>query len=313
MNRPNNREAERQHWLLQTLWQRGEAPDATDWLMPLRRAQPAAPSQAAGPTLQDGVQTYRTNAYVAAHAALAASFPTVAAVVGDEPLRLLARAYRQQHPPARGDLAWFGERLPDFIAASADLAELPWLADLARLDWALTQAEAAPDSRPDLATLALLAELDPQQLRLQLMAGTTLLHSRWPVVTIRQAHEGLDREPTDPDSAAADASPSADAARWQPVRAALAAGQGETALIWRQGWRACVAAVTPAEAALLRQLLAGASLAQALAEAMPGAITAAPAPGESAETPPFDFAVWLSGALQSGLLIGAARIHDRPG
>lgn len=281
------REAARQRWLLQTLWQRGPTAEAADWLVPLRRSGQGAASAQSGPSLQDGVSAYRGNACAAANATLAATFPTVAALVGDASLRLLARAYRQAEPPARGDLAWFGEQLPDFIAASTDLAELPWLADVARLDWALAQAEAAPDAEPDRASLALLAELDPAALRLRLAPGSALLESRWPVVTIWQAHQA-----PEPGSADASQAALADAdSRWALVRAALAGRRGETALVWRDGWRARVAAPAPAEAALIGALLSGASLGDAL----------------QAAGPALDFGAWLAGALQTGRLLGAQR------
>jgi hypothetical protein len=280
-DKATEREADRQRWLLQTLWQRGPAADAADWLVPLRRPGQGAASAESGPSLQDGVLAYRSNAYAAAGATLAATFPTVAALVGDESIKLLARAYRQAEPPARGDLAWFGARLPDFIAASTDLAELPWLADVARLDWALAQADAAPDAEPDRASLALLAEVDPAELSLRLAPGSVLIDSRWPVVMIWQAHQP-------PGQCPAEAPHDTDAI-WTPVRAALAAGRRETALVWREGWRARVAAPAPAEAALLGALLAGASLGDAL----------------QAAGPELDFGAWLVSALQTGLLLGA--------
>ena len=274
------REAARQRWLLQALWQRSPAADAADWLVPLRRAGQGGGSAGSGPSLQDGVSAYRSNAYAAVNATLAATFPTVAALVGNASLQWLARAYRQAEPPARGDLAWFGEKLPDFIAASTDLAELPWLADVARLDWTLAQAEAAPDAEPDPASLALLAEVDPAELRLQLAPGSALIDSRWPVVTIWQAHQAPDPCPTEAHGTDA---------IWAPVRAALAAGRSETALVWRDGWRARVAAPAPAEAALIGALLAGASLGDAL----------------QAVGPALDFGAWLASALQTRLLLGA--------
>jgi hypothetical protein len=257
------REAERQRWLLQALWQRGPLRNAADWLVPLR---PAAFDQA-------GVPAYRTNAYVAAERALSSSFPTVAALIGAEAMAPLAKAYRQAHPPARGDLAWLGEALPEFIATSADLAELPYLADVARLDWTLAQAEAAADAEPDHATLALLAELDPAEICLQLAPGAVLLVSAWPVVMLWQAHQ----TPAESD--------------WAPVRQALAERRAETALVWRQGWRMQAVALDAAQARLLGALLGGASLAAALAEA----------------GPELDFTAWLVAALRDGLLLAATR------
>ena len=72
-----------------------------------------------------------------------------------------------------------------------------------------------------------------------------------------------------------------DADRFAPVRAALAAGQGETAFVWRQGWRGDVAAVNDVDASFLRALTEGATLADALDR-----------------TPDLDFEAWLLQALR---------------
>lgn len=254
---PAEREARRQQLLLQALWRDAGAADLDSWL------HPASPSAARG------LAAYAANAAAGAERALRAQFPTVAALVGDEAFAAMARAYWLRHPPERGDLAWLGDRLPAFIESSPQLAGEPYLADTARLDALLDAAERAADGEPEPATLAELARHDPAVLRLELLPGTALLVSRWPVVAIHDAHR---RD---------------DAARFDTVREALAAGRGETALVCRDGWRARARAVAPAEARWTAALLDGATLDHALDAAGEG----------------FDFEAWLVEALREGRLV----------
>jgi len=253
------RERERQQALLRTLW-RDEAADALrGWL--------ATPPE----RFERGLLAYTANAGAAAERALGAAFPTVAQLVGEDSFGALARAFWQARPPLRGDLAQWGAELPAFIADSEQLAAEPYLADVARLDWAVHLAEGAPDVPATPQGLQHLAEADPSALQLRLRPGSALLASAFPVATIWQAHR------------------SHAAGRFEPVRAALAAGHGEQALVWRAGWRAAVCTLSDADAAFTAALLAGRSLGAAL-EAASG----------------FDFAAWLTVALQQGWLAGVA-------
>ena len=252
------REQQRQQLLLRTLWRRAadEALDA--WLRPLKPGLPA----------QRGLTAYRANAGVIVERALAASFPTVCALVGEESFAALARAYWHAHPPLRGDLAYAGEQLPEFIAASDSLADVPYLADVARLDAALEAAERAADAQWQADTLALLGSHDPAQLVVELTPATAVLASPYPIVTIREAHHAAGDDP------------------FAAAREALAAGRGEHALVWRAGLRAQALAVDEADAQWTRALLQGCSLAQAFEQALPT----------------FDFQRWLVAALRHGWL-----------
>lgn len=248
------REQARQQALLAAL----HARDGSAVLQPWAAARPAG--------VRRGLQAYQANAGAAAERALAASFPTVQALMGDESFATMARAFWHAHPPMRGDLACFGEGLPSFIAASDQLADVPYLPDVARLDWWLACAERARDEAPEPATLALLAEHEPAQLRITLLPGTAVLGSAFPVVSLWRAHQPGDEAVAHRDAA----------------RAALAAGQGEHAVVARAGWRAVATAVDAPTARWMGSLLRGQTLASALSDAGEG----------------FDVEVWLVQALQ---------------
>lgn len=258
-------EATRQRWLLRAL-RRADAPaDADAWL-----AGTAARWQA-------GLRAYQANAAATAQRALAAAYPTVALLMGEAPFFALAQALWQAAPPQRGDLAAWGDALPGFIANDAQLAGEPYLADLARLEWAVHRARQAADDDAPLAGLALLGTDDAAGLWLRLRAGHAVLDSLHPVHTLWAAHqaEGADR--------------------FADARAALARGQAEAVRVRRDGWVVVVEGVDAASAGFEADLLRGAALGNALDAAAPG----------------FDFEAWLIDSLRRGML--AAVTTDQAG
>lgn len=229
------------------------------------------------PTSSRGLNCYQSNAHAVAERALCAAYPVVTAILSADSMAQLARALWHTHPPQCGDLAQWGDKLADFIASSTQLAGLPWLPDVARLEWALHQADGAADTEPDLPSLALLTEEDPSQLVLCLASGMRVLHNTFAVVPVVLAH----KMPTE------DARTHALAQLghgWCPK-------QSEHALVWRLGHQPPSTRAAPrAEADFLGSLLAGEALLPAL---------------EACE---LDFSVWLPQAVQEGLVVGAASL-----
>jgi hypothetical protein len=261
---PAEAEATRQALLLAALWhEAGAAALAPQLRRPERGAR--------------GLAAYRANAGASAERALAAAYPVVQQLLGEESFGALARTLWLRHPPARGDLAQWGEALAEFVAADPALAEEPYLADVARLEWALHQAaSAADDEAPVQGFDGLQDEAAWSHLRFVARAGTALVISAHPIATIVQAHAPLP----------AGSPPTAD--RFAPVRAAFAAGTGEAVLVWRAGWAVRHAVLPAAEAAFTRALLAGTALLPAL----------------KACAADFDFESWLVAALRQGWLGG---------
>ena len=242
-----------------------------------REVQPAA---AAG-WLHDGergLPVYRANAGALAERALAAAFPTVLQLLGDESFAALARALWHTAPPARGDLAEWGAALPGYIADDEQLADEAYLADVARLEWAVHVAASAADAAGAPEGLHLLADHDPAALFVRLQAGGALLASAHPIVTLWHAHRSQGED------------------RFAAVRAAFAAGRGEQAWVRRRGWQVEVLALSEPTARFTGALLAGRSLGSALAEAGEA--------GEAGEG--FDFEPWLLAALRDGAIAAVA-------
>jgi hypothetical protein len=131
--------------------------------------------------------------------ALAATFPTVQAVVGAEFFRSLARAFVGRSLPTQPVLAEYGSGFPDFVAGHAAGRDLPYLADVARLDWALNLAfHARAGRRLAAADLAALPADRLPSLRLGLAPGTVLVASPYPLDRIWTASQpGAAADPVD--------------------------------------------------------------------------------------------------------------------
>jgi len=223
-------------------------------------------SPGAGPVLR-GIQAYQSNGHALAQRALAAAYPVVQQLVGAPSFADLARALWHAHPPVRGDVALWGATLPDFVRHSAQLQDVPYLADVAQAEWRLHACATAADATPEPASLQLLTTHAPDTVTLALVPGSCAICSQWPLASLLLAHR-------------------AGGPSLATVGAALRDGVAEDVVVWRQGWQPTLRQALVGEAAVLQALLSGATLAQALDAG-----------------PTLDFAHWLPLAVQSGLIL----------
>lgn len=133
---------------------------------------------------------YRHHVFHSLTAALAATFPTVQALVGADFFRQLARAFVADNLPTQPVLAEYGADLPAFIATWQPARDLPYLADVARLDWLLNLAYQAP-AQPglDAAQLAAIPANRLPSLSLSLAPGAAVLRSAYPIDRIWRASQ----------------------------------------------------------------------------------------------------------------------------
>lgn len=265
-------EAERQRGLLAVLWGHAHA------------VEPGLAGSVA--ERERGCVAYRANAAALAARVLTAAYPTVAQLLGGESLAALARAYWHRQPPQRGDMHSWGAGLPEAIQADPQLRGEAYLADVARLDWAVHCAGAAEDDEGPTLGLELLASSDPAQLLLRLRAGSAVLVSPHPIVEIWQAHQ--QPELGNPFQALDEAAGAVDE-RFAKARQALQEGQAQAAWITRVGGCAVQVLALHADAAhFTAAVLGGSTLEQALLQAGAG----------------FSFEAWLILTLRHRALAG---------
>lgn len=133
---------------------------------------------------------YRHHVFTTLTATLEAAFPVVCRLVDQRFFAYVADAFIKRHPPAGPCLDEYGAGFPDFLAAFEACQRLPYLADVARLEWAIHRAAQAPaGAMLDPAQLAIVAPSDMERLRFIPRAGLGYLWSRWPVDGIWRAHQ----------------------------------------------------------------------------------------------------------------------------
>ncbi len=128
------------------------------------------------------LRIYRHHVNHSLCAALAATFPTVQTLVGEAFFRRLAQGFVAETLPTQPVLAEYGAGFPAFVEGYEPARALPYLADVAQLDWALNVAFHSPEG----GRLAAddLARVDPERLSslsLALAAGAALIRSGYPI------------------------------------------------------------------------------------------------------------------------------------
>ncbi|HZG19649.1 MAG TPA: DNA-binding domain-containing protein [Herbaspirillum sp.] len=214
---------------------------------------------------QPAFAVYRNTVFKGCVDALAANYPAVRRLVGDDWMQAATLAYARQHLPRQASLIAYGEGFAAFLASLPAAAELPYLHGVAQLDRYWTEAHLAAD-QPPLDTSALHAALAAgQDVRLVPHAAARWHHdAQHPVYTIWSANRA-------PDVAALDD------IDWH----------GEAALLTRTEAHVQWRPLGPGACAFLDACRAGHSIAGAAALAL-------------AREPELDIATLLAGLLQAG-------------
>lgn len=119
-----------------------------------------------------------SNAYRARLAeALEANMPHLRELLGEEEFGLVARRYIDAHPSQYSSIRWFGDRLAHELEGSH--ASQPWVAELARWEWALAASFDAQDAATiGVESLACVAPGDWGELRLEFHPSVQVLTLR---------------------------------------------------------------------------------------------------------------------------------------
>lgn len=143
---------------------------------------------------QKRFNVYRNNVFAGLIGVLEARYPAVQRLVGEEFFKAMARMFIDQSPLATPVLLQYGGGVPEFLSGFAPVADEPYLADVARLEWAMHRARHAADSVPLRAgDLAALAGRDAENLRLRLAPAVSLVVSPYPVFSIWRANASPDQ------------------------------------------------------------------------------------------------------------------------
>lgn len=189
---------------------------------------------------------YRGNQFTAWERVLRAAYPVMEMLVGEEFFGGLSREFGISVPSSSPDLNEFGAGFADFLETFPHVADYPYFADMARLEWAIHRTHYAR-SAPSVMSSTVL-ELPPELMmnaRVHLHPASGLFTSEWSVVQIWRAHQEDD-----------------DACLPESV------SEASHALILRPHWKVLVLPLNPAEHLYLNQLANGAGLGYALSKVL---------------------------------------------
>jgi hypothetical protein len=131
---------------------------------------------------------YRNTILTGLKRALRLAFPAVERLVGGEFFAGAADAFIADHPPRAAYLDQYGVEFPVFLSRFPSAASLPYLADVARLEWAVSCALHAPDESPlELRRLAAVAPEDQCRVSFRAHPSVGLMRSDFPVDDIWRA------------------------------------------------------------------------------------------------------------------------------
>lgn len=227
-----------------------------------------------------GLSVYKNNLKANAKRALAITYPSIKAIIGDENFTHATVQYLQEFLKTSADWGQWGEHLADYLEQQSLVESLPYLPDMARLDWALHQAYRAKNNESNLNSFYLLEQDDSANLRFELASGLFVISSPFPIVAIRHyfKHQPIF------DQGAFDAC----------IEEAISQYQTDTgfhALVYRQGLTIQLDYISSAENYWYQLLLNNTLIGKAL---------------DSIESYDFELSSWLPKAIQQQLVVGVA-------
>lgn len=194
---------------------------------------------------QEQIAVYRGSVHGILCKALCEVYPVCLRLVGDEYFDALCLRYIAGHRPSHHNLEWFGGELPAFLDGFEPIASIPYLPDVARLEWAWHRAfHAADEAGLDPAALAAVPPEQQPRLRFRLPAGAALITSPYPVDEIWQVNR--------PD--------------WSGGDAVSLDGGGVQLMVWRRGLEMRIERIADDHWPLLSLISAGSSLAELAAD-----------------------------------------------
>jgi Putative DNA-binding domain len=210
-------------------------------------AVPAGVTSHNSDTPRERFAIYRNNVMVGLAGALEARFPATRKIVGEDFFKGAAKLFAATQPPRSPLMLFYGDAFPAFLADFEPAREVPYLADVARLEAARTRAYHAADAIP--LTPAALSGVALDTLAAScftLHASVEIVASDYPIVTIWAMNSG------------------------EIALAPITDWRGEDALVSRLGLDVEVRRLPPGAKTFLQNLAAGDPLGAAATAALAG-------------------------------------------
>ncbi len=207
--------------------------------------------------------------------ALQTDYPTLQALLGDSRFAELAHDYISASPSHHYSIRWFGRHLPEFLGKTPPYSSELCLAELATLEWTLSEAFDAASATPlDAAALRAISPQDWPELTLGFHPSLRRLDLQFSVVEWWKAQTSSAQ-----------------------VSGVPLSGEIRAWLIWRRDLEVLYRPMAAAEDVALDALRGGASFADTAAQLVAEA-------GIPAADAPAMLATWLHSWVGQGLIVG---------
>jgi hypothetical protein len=131
------------------------------------------------------LKVYRNNIRICLTESLKKIYPTIQKLVGEECFSGLAHKYIAEHPSTTSSLHLFGGYFSDFLSTFPPAQTLPYLPEVAHLEWAIHQVFYEKDSSAfDLSKLGEISEEKYGYLKFQLHPACRLIEFQYPIVDV---------------------------------------------------------------------------------------------------------------------------------
>lgn len=188
----------------------------------------------------DRLAIYRNAYQVRLIDALHETYPVLHGLLGDDAWIELGEAFVAAHPSMFRSIRWYGRELPDYLSSNEPYSTEPILAEVALLEWTLSEVFDATDAQP--LGRAALSAVDPAawgSLRFKFHPSLRRLDFSWNTAAVWKAMSA-DETPPQPERAAA-------AAPW---------------LLWRQDLQNYFRSMNALESTALQAALRGFNFAE---------------------------------------------------
>jgi hypothetical protein len=195
-----------------------------------------------GADLEARLSVYQEGYPARIASSLSEAFPAIANILGDGSLAKLTERFIRRGLPSERNLNRIGRSLPHFLVDDPLSGDLPFLPDLAALEWAIFECfHSEPGRDFDLATTTAFSLDDWARTQITFRPGSTVVLSAWPIRELWMTRE-LDRSEINLDLA----------------------GRPEQVLVHRVGFAVETQSIDALEALALERLLDGARLGEVM-------------------------------------------------
>lgn len=133
------------------------------------------------------LQIYRNNVFLTQIEVLQKLYPVIEQLVGQGFFNASAREYVKQYPSTVRSLHDYGDKFAEFLAGFVHAQALPYLPEVAHLEWACHEVLYGRNDEPfDLMRLKDIAETDYGEIKFKLNSASRLFDFQYPVLQIWQ-------------------------------------------------------------------------------------------------------------------------------